>query len=57
VRPIAKSLTLLLLLLPQPPAAAAAAAGLAPGEAEALDKLDPRWQVNGKFGVLQFAQP
>ncbi|KAF6264621.1 hypothetical protein COO60DRAFT_1698204 [Scenedesmus sp. NREL 46B-D3] len=32
-------------------------AGLAPGEAEALDKLDPRWQVNGKFGVLQFAQP
>ncbi|WIA44274.1 hypothetical protein OEZ86_007083 [Tetradesmus obliquus] len=32
-------------------------AGLAPGEAEALDKLDARWQVNGKFGVLQFAQP
>jgi hypothetical protein len=37
--------------------AAAVAAGLAPGEAEALDKLDPRWQVNGKFGVLQIAQP
>jgi hypothetical protein len=32
-------------------------AGLAPGEAEALDQMDPRWQVNGKFGVLQFAQP
>lgn len=32
-------------------------AGLAPGEAEALTKLDPKWQVNGKFGVVQYAQP
>lgn len=29
--------------------------GLAPGEARALDALDPRWQVNGRFGVVQFA--
>jgi hypothetical protein len=31
-------------------------AGLAEGEAEQLDTLDPKWQVNGKFGVVQFAQ-
>jgi hypothetical protein len=32
-------------------------AGLVPGEAQALDKLDPKWQVNGKFGVVQYAAP
>jgi hypothetical protein len=37
-------------LTPQP------SAGLAPGEAEALDALDPQWQVCGKFGVVQFAR-
>jgi hypothetical protein len=29
-------------------------AGLKSGEAEQLDQLDPRWQVNGRFGVVQF---
>lgn len=31
-------------------------AGLGAGEAETLEKLDPKWQVNGKFGVVQFAE-
>ncbi|GBF90174.1 hypothetical protein Rsub_03307 [Raphidocelis subcapitata] len=30
-------------------------AGLAPGQGAALDAVDPDWQVNGRFGVVQFA--
>jgi hypothetical protein len=30
-------------------------AGLAPGQGAALDKVDSQWQVNGKFGVVQYA--
>lgn len=30
-------------------------AGLQPGEAEALTEVDEQWQVNGKWGVVQFA--
>lgn len=31
-------------------------AGLAPGQAAKLDAADKDWQVNGKFGVVQFAE-
>jgi uncharacterized protein with ATP-grasp and redox domains len=31
--------------------------GLAPGKAEALDKEDPGWLVNGKWGVFSYSQP
>ncbi|KAI8476467.1 MAG: hypothetical protein J3K34DRAFT_455780 [Monoraphidium minutum] len=30
-------------------------AGLVPGQGAALDAVDPDWQVNGKFGVVQHA--
>jgi len=30
-------------------------AGLAPGQGAALSKVDKDWQVNGKFGVVQWA--
>ncbi len=29
-------------------------AGLAPGQAEALDATDPQWRINGKRGIIQF---
>lgn len=32
-------------------------AGLAPGQGEALAKVDSDWLVNGRFGVVQFADP
>jgi damage-control phosphatase, subfamily III len=30
-------------------------AGLAQGQAERLDAIDKRWQVNGRWAVLQFS--
>lgn len=30
-------------------------AGLRPGQGAALDAVDKDWQVNGKFGVVQYA--
>ena len=32
-------------------------AGLEEGQGEAVGKVDKDWQVNGKFGVVQFAAP
>jgi hypothetical protein len=32
-------------------------AGLKEGQGEAAAKVDKDWQVNGKFGVVQFAAP
>ena len=32
-------------------------AGLKPGQGAELDAVDPGWQVNGKFGVVQYAAP
>jgi len=29
--------------------------GLAAGQADALDQINPRWHVNGKYGVIQFS--
>lgn len=31
-------------------------AGLAPCQAEAVGAVDAGWQVNGKFGVVQFSK-
>ncbi len=33
-----------------------AVAGLAPGQAEALARLDPDWRYNGQWGLIQFSQ-
>jgi hypothetical protein len=32
------------------------AAGLKPGQPESLDRADPGWKTNGKWGVLQFVK-
>ncbi|KAF5830777.1 hypothetical protein DUNSADRAFT_14060 [Dunaliella salina] len=32
------------------------ATGLAEGQAKALNMVDPEWQVNGKFGMIQFTK-
>ena len=32
------------------------AAGLKPGQPESLDRTDPGWKTNGKWGVLQFVR-
>jgi hypothetical protein len=32
------------------------AVGLQPGQAEALDRLDPSWRIDGNWGMIQFAR-
>jgi hypothetical protein len=31
--------------------------GLKPGQAEALDEIDPVWKVDGRWGMIQLVEP